>query len=301
MASENRGKRLISRWTATKSFVAILLFFAIAAFFEYLMVCFFSFSGLTDNFAFNFLTVSISPLFHLLPLGVMFVLFSSWMYLTKYVGVVPRRMLPSKKPLERHRRRIRRPRKTRFGQFRNFLTKIGRKLGRVGRAFKAFFRRIGGVFLRSRGVSSAQKRPFFARAAVKSTATVLTVFLVSVLSLYFLVHPNLLHDLATGLYGANPVFHGFVLKTIEMAQGFAQAFSPIGWLASTIDRALRAVAPGFRNIIEGFGTPATESLANLDLVGKYTLCQNAAAWISAIVSLGYGEYTSRIHRIHKPR
>ena len=301
MVSENRGKRLIFRRTANKSFVAVVLFFSIAAFFEYLMVIFFSFSGLTDNFAFNFFTINISPLFHLMPLGVMFVLFSSWMYLKKYVGLAPRRMLSSKKPLERHRRRVRRPRKTRFGQFRNFLTKIGRKLGRVSRAFKAFFRRIGGVFLRSRGVSSAQERPFFARAAVKSTATVLTVFLVSVLSLYFLVHPNLLHDLATGLYGINPVFHGFVLKTIEMAQGLSQAFSPIGWLASTIDRALRAVAPGFRNIIEGFGTPANESSANLDLVGKYTLCQNAAAWISAIVALAYGEYISRLHRIHKPR
>lgn len=292
---------MIFRWTATKSFVAILLFFAIAAFFEYLMVCFFSFSGLTDNFTFNFFNTSISPLFHLMPLGVMFVLLSSWMYLTKCVGMMPRRMLPSKKPLERHRRRIRRPRKTRFGQFRNFLTKIWRKLGRVGRASKAFFRRIGDVFPRSRRVSSARKRPFFARAAVKSTATVLTVFLVSVLSLYSLVHPSLLHDLATGLYDANPVFHGFVLKTIEMAQGFAQVSFPIGWLASTIDRALRAVAPGFRTIIEGFVTPATESLTNLDLVGKYTLCQNAAAWISAIVALGYGEYTSRTHRTHKPR
>ena len=123
----------------------------------------------------------------------------------------------------------------------------------------------------------------------------------SVLALYILVYPNLFHDLAIGLYGANPSFHGFVLKTIETSKGLAQALSPVGWLASAIDGALRAVAPGFRSAIEGLGSSMTGPLVNLDLVWKYILCQNAAAWISAIGALGYGEYTSRIYRIRKPR
>ena len=283
MASEERWKRLIFRWTAPKGFVAIVLFFALAFLFEYLMVYFFTFSGLTVNFAFKFFTITISPMFHLMPLGVIFVLISSWAYLTKYVAVVPRRTSPAKKPSERHRRQPRRARKTRFKSFRNF------------------FRRIGAAFLRIRGVSYVQQRLFFARAAVKSTATVLTVFLVSVLALYILVYPNLSHDLAIGLYSANPSFHGFVLKTIEIAKGIAQALSPIGWLASAIDGALRAAAPGFRNAIEGLGSSMTEPPTNLDLVWKYTICQNAAAWISAIAILAYGEYTSRVYRIRKPR
>jgi len=265
------------------------------------MVYFFTFSGLTDNFAFKFFTITISPLFHLMPLGVIFVLISSWAYLTKYVAVVPRRTSPAKKPLERHRRQPRRARKMRFKSFRNFFGKIGRKFGRVGRAIKAFFRRISAAFLRIRGVSYVQQRLFFARAAVKSTATVLTVFLLSVLTLYILVYPNLLHDLAIGLCSANPSFHGFVLKTIEIGQGIAQALSPIGWLASAINDALRAVAPSFRNIIEGLGASITVPLINLDLVWKFVICQNAAAWISAIVALAYGEYTSRVYRIRKPR
>jgi len=178
---------------------------------------------------------------------------------------------------------------------------MSRKFGRVGRAIKAPFRRVGAAFLRIRGVSYVQQRLFFARAAVKSTATVLTVFLVSILALYILVYPNLLNDLAIGLYSTNPSFHGFVLKTIEIAQGIAQALSPIGWLASAINDALRAVAPSFRNTIEGFGASTTQPLTNLDLVWKYTLCQNVAAWISAIVALAYGEYTSRVYRIRKPR
>jgi len=283
VASEERWKRLVFRWTAPKGFVAIVLFLALALLFEYLMVYFFTFSGLKDNFAFNFFTITISPLFHLMPLGVIFVLISSWTYLTKYMAVVPRRTSPTKKQSETLRRLPRRRRKMRFKSFRNF------------------FRRIGAAFRRVRGVSYLQKRLFFARAAVKSTATVLTVFLVSVLVLYILVHPNLPQDLALGLYSANPSFHGFVLKTIDIAQGIAHALSPIGWLASAIDGALRAAAPGFRNTIEGLASSTTEPLTNLDLVLKYTLCQNAAAWISALLALVYGEYISRVYRIRKPR
>jgi len=283
VASEERWKRLIFRWTGPKGFVAIVLFFALAFIFECLMVYFFTFSGLTDNFAFKFLTITFSPLFHLMPVGVILVLVSSWAYLTKYVAVMPRRTSPAKKPLETHRRQPQKARKTRFNSFRNFS------------------RRIGAAFLRIRGVSYVQQRLFFARAAVKSTATVLTVFLVSVLALYILVYPNLFHNLAIGLYSANPSFHGFVLKTIETSKGLAQALSPIGWLASAIDGVLRAVAPGFRSTIEGLGSSMTGSLTNLDLVWKYALCQNVAACISAVGALAYGEYASRMYRIRKPR
>ncbi|MFB0501764.1 MAG: hypothetical protein ACETVP_04775 [Candidatus Bathyarchaeia archaeon] len=91
------------------------------------------------------------------------------------------------------------------------------------------------------------------------------------------------------------------MKTIETAKGIAQALSPIGWFASAIDGALRAVAPGFRNAIEGLGSSVTGPSTNLDLMWKYTLCQNAAAWISAFAILAYGEYASRVYRIRKPR
>jgi hypothetical protein len=282
VASEERGKRLIFKWTAQKGFVTIVLFSALAVLFEYLTVLFFTFSGLTDNFAFKFFTITISPLFHLMPLGVIFVLISSWICLTKYIAVVPRKTSPAKKTFEKHRRRLRRTRKIRFKSLRNF------------------FHRIGAALLGIRGVSYVQKRLSFARVAVESTATVLAVFLVTVLALYILVYPNLSRDLAFGLYSANQSFHGFVLKTMDIAKGIAQALSPIGWLTSAIDGALRAAAPGFRNIFEGYRTSITEPLANLDLVWKYTLCQNAAAWISGIVSLVYGELTYRVHRIRKP-
>lgn len=301
MSSEKRWKRLIFKWTAPKGFIAIALFFATALLIEYLMVYFFSLSGLTDKFLFKFFTINISPLFHLMPLGVIFVLVSSWAYLIRYMAVVPRRVSPAKKTPKPRRRQYPRERKRRFKALRRFFGGIGKRFGRVGRAIKAFFRRIGAAVLRIRGVSYLQKRLFFARAAVKSTVTVLAVFLVSVLTLYILAYPRLTYDLAAGLYKAIPSFHGFLLKTIEIGKAIAQALSPIGWLASAIDNALRDVAPSFRNNIEEFGAPITEPLAKLDLVWMYTLCQNVAAWISAVVALAYGKYTSRLYSIRKPR
>jgi len=274
------------------------LFFALALLIESLMVYFFTFSGLEDKFLLKFSIITISPLFHFIPLGVILVLVSSWTYLTKYIAVVPRRISP-KKTLET-RRRYPRARKVRFKSLRKFFQKMGRKFQRVSRPVKAFSRRIGAAVLRIRGASYVQKRLFFARAAVKSTVTVLAVFLVSVLALYILVHPKLMYDLAIRLHRGNPSFHGFVLKTIEIGKGIAQALSPIEWLASAIDNTLRAVAPGFRNALEGFGAPIKEPLAELDLVGRYALCQNVAAWISALVALAYGQYTSRLYRIRKP-
>lgn len=301
MASEKRWKRLVFRWTALKGFVAIALFFAIALLIECLMVYFFTLSGLTDKFPFEFFTINISPLFHLMPLSVIVVLVSSWAYLTKYIAVVPHRTSPAKKTPEPRRRYPKGTRKMRFKALRKFFGGIGKRFGRVGRAIKTFFRWIGGAVLRIRGVSYLQKRLFFARAAVKSTVTVLLVFIVSVLALYMMAYPELTYNLATGTYEANPSFHGFVLKTIEIGKTIAQALAPIGWLASAIDNTLRAAAPGFRNALEGFGGPVTEHLAKLDLVWIYTLCQNVAAWVSAVVALAYGKYTSRLYRIRKPR
>jgi len=293
MSSEKRWKRLVFRWTAPKGFIAIVLFFAIALLIEYLMVYFFTLSGLTDKFLFKFFTINISPLFHLMPLGVIVVLVSSWAYLTKYVAVVPHGTSHAKK-LEAKRIQYPRARKRRFKL-------LGKFFGRVDQTIKVFSRRISATVLRIRGVSYLQERLFFARAAVKSTVTVLLVFLVSVLTLYILAYPQLTYDLATGIYEANPSFHGFVLKTIEIGKAMVQALSPIGWLASAINNALRAAAPGFRNAFEGFGRSITEPLSKLDLVWMYALCQNVAAWASAVVALTYGKYASHLYRMRKPR
>jgi len=308
VTSEKRWRPLVVRWTALKGFTAIVLFFVLTLFIEYVVVTFFLSSGLTDQFLLTQIfqipgtslsfTVTISPLYHLIPLGVIFVLVSSWTYLTKYIAVVPHKAKPSKKPIP-SRKKYQKPKRRRFKTFRRFSEWVSKKFQRVSWTFKALFRRISSALLRIRGISYAMQRLFFARAALKSAVTVLAIFLVSALGLYLLAYPTLMYEVVVGFHRGNPSFHGFVLKTIEMINGLGQGLSSIG-LGSSISNALTAAALGFSTTFEGFGTSVTQPLIKLDLVWKYTLCQNFAAWISALMTWTYGQYTSRLYR-RRPR
>ena len=307
MTSEKRS-HLVFKWTARKGFAAIVLFFLLALSIEYFVVTFFSSSGLTDqslltqffqipgtNLSF---TIAISSLYHLIPLGVIFVLVSSWTYLTKYVAVVPHGVKhPKKPPLPREK--YQKVRKKRFMLFRSFSKWVSKKFQRISWAFKAFYIRIISALLRIRGISYVVQRLFFARAALKSAVTVLAVFLVSTLGLYLLAYPTLVYDVVVGFHRGNPSFHGFVLKTIEITNSLGQVLSPIEWLGASINNALTTAALGFYTTFEGFGA-FTQPLTKLDLVWKYTLCQNFAAWLSALIVWAYGQYTSRLYR-RRPR
>jgi len=283
--SETRGKRLIFRWTAPKGFAALLLFFMLALFFEFLLVYSFQSFGLTDknvwtgtfqipatNWSFS---VSISPLFHLLPIAVIVVLVSSWAYLTKYTAFVPsgaetaRRHLPlARREAEKHRLR----------GLRRLSKRVSRRVQRIGRSVKAALQRI-------RGVSYLSKRLYFARAAVRSTVAVLAVFLSVSLLLYIVVYPDLIHQGVIGLYRGNPSFLWFVRGTNDLVRGLGQALSPI-------NDALLDAAPGFRHSLAGLGAALTGPVVGLDWASKYVLSQNVAVWVSALVALIYGSYAS---------
>lgn len=291
MSIKKSWKRLIFRWKVPKGFTAIVLFSALALLIEYVLVSFFMSFGLTDKtpltttFQFpltqSLFTITISPLLHLTPFGVIVALVSSWTYLTKHMAVAPRRAKPVKKPLKIRKKRLSK--------------RIGRKFRKINRGLKSFYRRLSTAVLRVPGISYVLKRRFFARAAVKSAVSIVILFLASFLALYILGYPRSTYDAIVKLYESSPPFFGFVLKTAEVAQGIAQALSPIGWIASAINNGLRAVAPGFRSTLENFGASTTGPITKLDLVGRYVLCQNLAAWISATTALAYGWYT-RLYR-----
>ncbi len=278
MTTKGRMNRLTFRWTAPKGLLTIVLFLGLALISELFAVLFFTYAGLTEVFAFKFFGITISPLFHLLPLSVTLVLVTSWTYLTKYIAMGQRRISSTK--VSKIRRRPRR-RKARL----NFLRRI---IGTVENVFK----KIGNVFLRSRGVSYVQRRISFGRVTLESTVTVLTVFLLSIILLSVLVYPKLFTDFAVGLYSGNSAFHGFVLKTFEILQGIGRVFAPIA-------DGLRAIAPGFRNAFEGLVSSRSQSLTEGDLLWRYVFCQNAAAWISALAALAYGRYISNSYRSRK--
>lgn len=271
----------------------MVLFSALALLIEYLLVSLFVSLGLKDGNPFRTtfqvpltqspFTITISPLLHLTPFGVIVALLSSWAYITDYVAVAQRRIKP--------------PKKTPTAQKRRFSKRKNRRFKKLSRSLKSFYHRLSAACLRVPGVSYVVKRLFLAKVVVKSTATILAVFLASFIILYILAYPRSTYDSVVQLYHSNPTFLGFVLKTIEIAEGIGKAIFPIGEAGSAITNALLAAAPGFRQALESFGTSTVGPIAKLDLVEKYALCQNIAGWISALTALAYGRYySSRLNR-----
>jgi len=291
-STETRWKRLIVRWTGRKNLVAILLFFVLTILLEALMVYSFQIIGLIDPnpltatilipYADWSLTLSISPLFHLLPIGVIVVLLSSWIYLTKYTAFIPQRVEVSKRGLAPTRRELE---TRRFKSIRRFSKSLTRRLQRIGRALKVGVQRI-------RGVSYISKRLVFVRAAVRSATTVLLVFLSAIFLFTLVEYPDLIHSWTLNLYRGSPAFLNFVLGTGQWLSGVGQAVPPLGGLGTSINNAFIGVAPGFMQSLVGAGWSLTQPIVELDSVGKYVLSQNVATWTSALVALTYGAYVS---------
>jgi hypothetical protein len=265
MASKGKRNSSTFRWTAPKGLLTIGLFLALAFISEFFMVSFFAGSGLTETSAYP---LPVSPLFHLLPLAVILVLVSSWIYLTKHIAMRPHIISPAK--VSKIRRRHPRGRKSR------------KSTRNVMGAIKKFFNQISSVFLRSRGGSFVQQRLSFGRVAFESAITVLTIFLLSIILLSVLVYPNLFTDFAVGFYSKTSPLQDFM-------QPLADALVSI---ASSLD----SIAPGFRNAFEGLVTSRPHSLTGGDLLWRYVFCQNAAAWVSAIAALAYVRYGGRTYR-----
>jgi hypothetical protein len=186
------------------------------------------------------------------------------------------------------------PKSRRFKLIRQFYKSLSKRFERINRSLNAFSNRISATFLRIPGVSYLTQRLSFGRAAVKSSTTVLAVFIVSAFALYLLAQPTSIYNAVAGFYAANPSLKWTIKGIVE---GIAS--SPIGGLTTGVNNALAGLAIGFWNTFEGAGK-LTVSLVKLDLVWKYIICQNLAAWVSAFAVWAYGKYSSHLHR-HKRR
>jgi len=300
MSSEQRWKRLIFRWTTQKGLAAMVSFFALTIIIEYLIVTLFLSIGLEDKYLLTqtfqlpgtniFFNLIISPLFHLIPIGVIFVLGANWVYLTRHVALVPHRIEPSKKPPKMPKDRYKKSWSRHFKLIRQFFKSLSKRFEKLSRSVKAFSNRINAAFLRVRGVSYITQRLYFARATVKSSATVLAVFIVSAFALYLLVQPTFIYDVVVGFYTGNPS----LLWTVEgITEGIAS--SPIGGLTTAVNNALSGAAIWFWNTFEGAGK-LTEGLVQLELIWKYIICQNLAAWVCAFMIWAYGKYSFHLYR-----
>jgi hypothetical protein len=268
----------------------MLLFLAVAFLLEYLIVYSFLSDGLNDEFTWietfqvpyvNWsVTLAVSPLLHLLPLSVVIVLISSWVFLTRHIAFISQRIESVKKAAIKRRL----PQRRRFKSIRKFLKRVNRSMHRIGRAFKK-------AFLRIPGSSKLSRRLFFARTAVRSAMIILLVFVSFTFLAYLLAYPWRVHDTVINFYRENPSFMTFVIETQEEFRSLRQSLGPIGEVATVINNALLAAAPGIRSNLQSLGVSA-ESIVKLEITGKYLLVQNLAAWVCALIALIYGEYAS---------
>jgi len=264
MVSKGQKYNSTFRWTAPKGLLTIVSFFILALISEFVIVSFFAVSGLTEVFT---ILLPVSPLFHLLPLTVIVVLVLSWIHLTKHIAMRPYRTAPAK-VLKTHRRQLRRK------------AKSTRSFNRI---IKKFFSKITVIFSRSSSLSVTKYRQTFGRAVLESAATILTIFLLSIILLSVLVYPRLFTDFAAGFYSTTSTLQGIM-------QALANALVPIV-------SGLNSVAPSFSKPFEGL--VATQPLPGWDLLVRYVLCQIAAMLISAISALVYVRYTIQTHRSSK--
>jgi hypothetical protein len=280
----------VIRWKTLKGFAAIILFLTIATLTEYFIVLYAISLGVKDTALLQWstqfpgtdwiITISISPLFHLVPIAVIIALLFSWTYLTRHTAV---------KPLE-------------VGREKGGLVSKGVKeksketqklTSKINHAIKNFFGKIKSGLLKIRGVAYIWKKIHFARATIKSALTVFLVFSVFILIISLLAYPKLIYQIISNAYQNNPSLLNFVKGTTE-------ALAPIGGIFSPINNALLSAAPGFRNFALSLGN-IIKPLVDSDNAGKYLFFQNAAAWVSALAALFYGERIRKGYRYKKGR
>jgi len=273
--STQKPQKLVIHWATLKGLAAIILFLVIATLVEYIVVLYAMNIGVKEQpesllkWTFSFpgtnwmTTIAISPLFNLVPLGVIIVLLFSWTYLTRQTAI---------KPYE-----------TKKGKAETVTKR--EKESRI----KKFFGKIETGLLKIKGIAYVWQKIHFARATIKSALTVLIVFATFIVLVSLFAYPKLIYQTVSSAYQNNPSLLGFV-------QGASQAFASIGGIFS----ALLGTAPVFRDFALGLGN-VIGPLASLDNAGKYLVFQNVAAWFSALIAIFYGEYVRKGYRYRERR
>lgn len=131
------------------------------------------------------------------------------------------------------------------------------------------------------------------KATVESALIVILSFVAFILLVSVLAYPSLVFQTTVNAYRSNPSFLDFV-------KGVSDALAPVSGSLSALNGALLSVSAGFRSFVLGLGT-AVKPLASLDDAGKYLAFQNIAAWISAFLTLLYGQFARKGSRFRKIR
>jgi hypothetical protein len=243
-----------------------ILFLTIAVLVEILVVLYAIRIGVKDqmplqwSFIFpgtaSHITLSISPLFHLVPIAVILTLAASWTYLRKQVLIRPSE--PQKGTPNIGGRSAK-------GQRRTLAERLG--------------------FARRKKTATLGRGVRFRRTNIRSTLIVLGAFSALLILISLFAFPWLIYNAIATAYENNPSVLNFV-------KGVGATVTPIGKFLWPINNVLLGAAPGFRNFVLALGG-AIAPLANMDNDGKYLVFQNAAAWISTLGILFYGRFGRR--------
>lgn len=275
---------MVIRWTTLKGLAAIILFLVLAIIAEYIIVLYAMDLGASDPALLKIewpVTITISPLFQLVPIAVIITLAFNWTYLTKKLAVKPQEIRRGKIVIPPRRG----TESKKFGS-------------NTSRTVKRFFGRIKSTLLKVKGVSYLSQKIHFARVTIKSALTVLLTFLVLALIVSLIAYPQLIYRTVSSAYQNNPSLLNFVLSVNNSTKAFAESVPPVGWITTAVNNVLLAISPAIRDSGLGFGG-LIKPLATLDNDGKYLVFQNAAAWICVLLILFYGEYMRKGYRYKK--
>lgn len=281
-------RRMIFQWMTFKALIAIILFVIFALLIQWLIVLYSVNLGVKDTsliqYEFQFpnsdwtITITISPLFHLIPTVVIITLLSSWTYLTKHIAV-------------RHSRKQSQGVKSVRSQTKKLNAK-GTKGLMV--KIKTAAENVKIKLLKIRSIAYLWQKIHFARATIKSGLIVLCIFVLFIFITSLLTYPQIIYLAVKGGYQYNIALRNFMMSIGNFLHGI-MSLPILNSIYSAINSGLRFVAPGFRGLVSQLGG-LLEPLAKLPSSGKYLIFQNAATWISALIALFYGNYKQKNYR-----
>jgi hypothetical protein len=257
MVTQPAQKRTPFRWATSKGLLAITLFTLLAILIEYLIILYAISLGTTDPALITLTwptTITISPLFHIIPITVIITLVASWTYLTKKLATRPLEQRaapqPQKHPRAPTAKTEQKPKQTVWQRIRQ------------------------------------------AKNPVKTTAIIALFFLLFTLTATVLAYPQLIYSTIASGYQNNPSLTNFVSSVNNAIQGFNQATGPLGGIAAAMNNGIRILSPGIRAAGTALGNALTP-IATIDSAGKYLAIQNIAAWITVLAVIFYARYTRK--------
>ena len=214
MTYRRESRRIPAFNQTSKALLPAAALYSLAVFaLEYILTSAFTVHGLLEGnaFALNLrvpipyapLTVSVSPLIHLIPACVMVTLISSWIHVTKHALFPPRRRPAKTKAPRRVKRGLPRRKKGVYSKVGGYL----RSLTSLWRRGKSPFNRL-----------HLPSMPLVG-AAVKGAFVTLSAFSVLAVLVYLLEYPQPLYEAAANLYSGNPYLLNIIYGLLEAFSG----------------------------------------------------------------------------------